>query len=52
MRFLTPPQIVSFRNLLIHGYDLIKDSKVWETIQKDVPRLLEDVERLLRASEP
>jgi uncharacterized protein with HEPN domain len=27
------PQIISFRNLLIHGYDLIDDAQVWEVIR-------------------
>ena len=45
-------QIVSFRNLLIHGYDLIDDGRVWETIQGDVPRLNEQVRALLQAGEP
>ncbi len=41
-------EIVGFRNVLIHGYDLIDDTQVWETIQGDVPRLVERVESLLR----
>lgn len=26
-------QIIAFRNLLIHGYDLIDDAQVWEVIR-------------------
>jgi uncharacterized protein with HEPN domain len=32
-------QIISFRNLLIHGYDLIDDAQVWDVIQHDLPQL-------------
>ena len=41
-------EIVGFRNALIHGYDLIDDTRVWETIQNDVPRLVDRVASLLR----
>ena len=40
--------IVSFRNILVHGYDSIDDRIVWSVISDDLARLLEDVERLLR----
>ncbi len=39
--------IVGFRNVLAHGYDLIDDEKVWQTIVRDVPHLRQQVERLL-----
>src|SRR3990172_643907 len=32
-------QIISFRNLLIHGYDLIDDAQVWDVIQRNLPKL-------------
>ena len=44
-------QIVAFRNVLIHGYDLIDDGRVWDTIQADVPRLEQQVQALLRQGE-
>lgn len=44
-------QIVAFRNVLIHGYDLIDDVRVWDTIQADVPRLEQQVQALLRQGE-
>ncbi len=40
-------QIVAFRNLLIHGYDVIDDSLVWDVITEDMPNLLSDVLTLL-----
>ena len=41
-------QIVAFRNVLIHGYDLVDDELVWDTIRDDLPRLEGQVEALLR----
>lgn len=39
--------IISFRNILIHGYDSIDDRIVWDIIEEDLERLLQDVNRLL-----
>ena len=41
------PRIIAFRNVLTHGYDLIEDDRVWSVIQKELPALVEQVERLL-----
>lgn len=43
-------QIVDFRNVLIHGYDLIDHRIVWSTIAEKIPVLLDEVEALLKAS--
>lgn len=42
-------QIIGFRNVLIHGYDLVDHALVWSTIETRVPVLLKDVESLLMA---
>ena len=39
--------IVSFRNILTHGYDSIDDRVVWGIIEEDLDSLLEDAERLI-----
>lgn len=39
-------QIISFRNLLIHGYDMVDSSVVWQVIQDDLPNLLRDVRNI------
>ena len=40
-------QIIAFRNLLIHGYDLANHALVWETIQTELVPLLHKIENLL-----
>lgn len=40
-------QIIAFRNVLIHGYDLVDHALVWSTIEDQIPPLLRDVEALL-----
>lgn len=40
-------RIVAFRNVLIHGYDLVDDELVWDTVKTKLPVLLSEVEGLL-----
>ena len=40
-------RIIDFRNLLIHGYDLIDHRIVWSTIAEELPVLLAQVQALL-----
>jgi uncharacterized protein with HEPN domain len=40
-------RIISFRNLLIHGYDAVADEVVWGVVEMDVLPLLENLEGLL-----
>jgi len=42
------PRIISFRNVLVHGYDLVEHKIVWEVIKENVPVLKEQVEELLK----
>lgn len=39
--------IIGFRNRLIHGYDSVDDVIVWDVIQRKLPKLHSEVERLL-----
>lgn len=32
-------QIIAFRNLLIHGYAAVRDSRVWQIAHEELPRL-------------
>ena len=41
------PQIIAFRNQLIHGYAKIKATTVWTVIEDSLPPLLKCVSELL-----
>ena len=40
-------RVISFRNVLIHGYDIIEDAVVWDVIIDDLPALHNQVRNLL-----
>jgi len=40
------PQIIAFRNVLIHGYDLINMEEVWTVVKNHLPDLLKRVEEI------
>ncbi len=40
-------RIIAFRNVLIHGYDVIDPAIVWSAITDDLASLLRDVQALL-----
>lgn len=46
------PQIVAFRNLLIHQYAQVDHATVWSIINKALPELKVAVDRLLSQAEP
>ena len=39
--------IIAFRNQIVHGYATIRDDMVWEIVQVYLPRLREEVARML-----
>jgi uncharacterized protein with HEPN domain len=41
-------RIIGFRNILIHGYDLVDDALVWDTIQHHLPTLLAEVAAMMQ----
>ena len=41
------PQIISFRNQLIHGYATISNKLVWSLVLDDLPEFVDVIERLL-----
>ena len=44
-------RIVGFRNQIVHGYADIRDEITWRVIEQKLPRLKQDVDRLLRDGE-
>lgn len=41
--------VVAFRNILIHGYAVINNERVWRVVQEDLPRLQRELSGLLSA---
>jgi len=41
------PKIVSMRNRLIHGYDVVDYEILWDTITEDLPLLITELERII-----
>jgi uncharacterized protein with HEPN domain len=41
------PQIIAFRNILIHGYAVVDSDRVWRVVHENLPELREVIERLL-----
>lgn len=42
-------KIIGFRNVLIHGYDIIEDATVWSAIENNLQKLLDEIEPLLNS---
>lgn len=40
-------RIVDLRNLIIHGYDAVDDETIWAIINRHVPELEKDIDKLL-----
>jgi uncharacterized protein with HEPN domain len=40
-------RIVGLRKRLIHGYDSVDDELLWQTIQNNIPKLRDHLERIL-----
>jgi uncharacterized protein with HEPN domain len=43
------PRIVAFRNILIHGYDVVDNHVVWDVVQNNLTPLRDRVTSLLSA---
>jgi len=40
-------RIIGFRNIIAHGYDAVDHEIVWEAVRSYLPKLRQEVERLL-----
>jgi len=40
-------QIVAMRNRLVHGYDVISEERLWDTLIDDIPELIPELERAI-----
>jgi uncharacterized protein with HEPN domain len=41
-------KIIGMRNVLIHGYDIVQSDVLWDTVQQSIPKLLSQIEQMLR----
>jgi uncharacterized protein with HEPN domain len=44
------PQIVAFRNVLVHGYAVVQHRTVWGIVENEVGRLRQQVQSLLSSA--
>jgi uncharacterized protein with HEPN domain len=44
-------QIIAFRNILVHGYDVVRHEVVWGILENDLSILTRDVDTLLQQGE-
>ena len=44
-------RIIAFRNVLIHGYSLVKHDLVWSVVANQLPKLVKEAEGLLKVSQ-
>jgi uncharacterized protein with HEPN domain len=45
-------RVIAFRNILVHGYDIVEDETVWDIVQTHLPALRRDVDAMLGAEDP
>jgi uncharacterized protein with HEPN domain len=44
-------QIIAFRNILVHGYDVVRNEVVWGILETGLPTLSQEVDMLLAQGE-
>jgi uncharacterized protein with HEPN domain len=40
-------RIIGFRNILVHGYDIVENAVVWDIVEKNIPVLHKEILSLL-----
>lgn len=43
-------EIIGFRNVISHGYDVVEDEIVWDSVQNDIPILIKQLNLLIQNS--
>jgi uncharacterized protein with HEPN domain len=41
-------QIIAFRNILVHGYDIVRSEVVWGILENDLSSLIGEVDALIK----
>ena len=41
-------RIIGFRNVIIHGYDILDSKIIWDALQYNLPKLKEDIVNLMK----
>ena len=39
--------IIGFRNVIIHGYDVLSTAVIWDTVCSNIPQLIKDLKPLI-----
>ena len=45
-------QIIAFRNIIAHGYDIVEDALVWSSVTQEIPQLKQLCEQLIADVQP
>ena len=40
-------EIIGFRNVIAHGYDVVEDEIVWDAVNRDIPKLLKQLKEII-----
>lgn len=40
-------EIIGFRNVIAHGYDVVEDEIVWDSIKRNIPELLKQLNKII-----
>jgi uncharacterized protein with HEPN domain len=40
-------KVIGFRNVLVHGYDMVDDATVWSAIKDNMPTLRQEIDEMI-----
>ena len=40
-------EIIGFRNVIAHGYDVVEDEIIWDSVIRDIPLLLGQLSKII-----